>query len=46
LNYKISDNLQFNLGTSYTPLDVNRPTPAGGDDDFWNLKLGFSWNPR
>ena len=46
LNYKISDNWQFNLGTSYTPLDVNRPTPAGGDDDFWNLKLGFSWNPR
>ena len=46
LNYKISDNWQYNLGTSYTPLDVNRPTPAGGDDDFWNLKLGFSWNPR
>ena len=46
LNYKISDNWQFNLGTSYTPLDVNRPAPAGGDDDFWNLKLGFSWNPR
>ena len=46
LNYKISDNWQFNLGTSYTPLDVNRPSPAGGDDDFWNLKLGFSWNPR
>ena len=46
LNYKISDNWQFNLGTSYTPLDVNRPTPARGDDDFWNLKLGFSWNPR
>lgn len=46
LNYKISDNWQFNLGTSYTPLDVNRPSPAGGDDDFWNLKLGFSWNPK
>ena len=46
LNYKISDNWQFNLGTSYTPLDVNRPSPASGDDDFWNLKLGFSWNPR
>lgn len=46
LNYKISDNWQFNLGTSYTPLNVNRPSPAGGDDDFWNLKLGFSWNPR
>lgn len=46
LNYQFSDDWQINLGTSYTPLDVNRPSPAGGDDDFWNVKLGFSWNPR
>ena len=46
INYDITDNWQFNLGASYTPLDVNRPTPAGGDDNFWNLKLGFSLNPR
>ena len=46
LNYQLSDDWQLNLGTSFTPLDVNRPSPAGGDDDFWNVKLGFSWNPR
>ena len=44
LNYPLSDNWVLNLGTSYTPLDANRPTPAGGDDDFWNIKLGLSWN--
>lgn len=44
LNYPLSDKWVLNLGTSYTPLDANRPTPAGGDDDFWNIKLGLSWN--
>ena len=44
LNYPLSDKWVLNLGTSYTPLDANRPTLAGGDDDFWNIKLGLSWN--
>ncbi|MAA92100.1 MAG: hypothetical protein CMQ57_01010 [Gammaproteobacteria bacterium] len=44
LNYPLSDKWVLNLGSSYTPLDAIRPTPAGGDDDFWNIKLGLSWN--
>ena len=32
----------LHLGTSYTPLDVKRPNSVGGDDNFWNFKLGLS----
>ena len=46
LNYKLYENWELYLGSSYTPLDVNRPSPAGGDDNFWNFKFGLSWNPN
>ena len=41
-NYELSDKLVLFLGTSYTPLDVVRPRPAGGDDNFWNFRIGLS----
>ncbi len=46
LNYPLSETLTLNLGTSYTPLDVNRPTPTGGTDSLWNIKFGLNWNPN
>jgi len=46
LNYQLYENWQLFFGTSYTPLDVIRPSPAGGDDNFWNFKFGLSWNPN
>ena len=42
LNYALSDKWVLFLGTSYTPLDVVRPGPAGGDDNFWNFRIGLS----
>ena len=42
LNYALSDKWVLFLGTSYTPLDVTRPGPAGGDDNFWNFRVGLS----
>ena len=41
-NYALSDKWVLFLGTSYTPLDVVRPGPAGGDDNFWNFRVGLS----
>ena len=42
MNYALSEDLTLHLGSSYTPLNVTRPSPVGGDDNFWNFKLGFS----
>ena len=42
VNYDLSDKWELFLGTSYTPLDVRRPSPAGGDDNFWNFRVGLS----
>ena len=42
MNYSLSDEWILFLGTSYTPLDVNRPNPAGGEDNFWNFRIGVS----
>ncbi len=42
MNYALSDKWVMFLGTSYTPLDVTRPAPAGGDDNFWNFRIGLS----
>ena len=44
LNYSLSDKWALNIGSSYTPLDVVRPSPAGGNDNFWNLRIGISFN--
>jgi hypothetical protein len=44
VNYSITDKWALNLGTSYTPLDVIRPSPAGGDDNLWNFRIGISFN--
>ena len=41
-NYALSDKWVLFLGTSYTPLDVVRPGPASGDDNFWNFRIGLS----
>jgi len=46
LNYYMSKQWRFNFGTSYTPLDVQRLEPAGGNDNFWNIKLSLSWKPK
>ena len=43
-NYSLSDKWALNVGTSYTPLDVVRLTPAGGDDNLWNFRMGISFN--
>ena len=43
-NYSLSDKWALNVGTSYTPLDVLRPAPAGGDDNLWNFRMGISFN--
>ena len=46
LNYKLSDNWLLNLGTSYTPIDVQRPEMSGGNDNFWNIKIGLTFSPN
>ena len=46
LNYKLSDNWLLNLGTSYTPIDVQRPEMTGGNDNFWNFKMGLTFSPN
>lgn len=46
LNYKLSDNWLLNLGTSYTPIDVQRPQMSGGNDNFWNIKIGLTFLPN
>jgi len=45
-NYKLSDNWLLNLGTSYTPIDVQRPEMTGGNDNFWNIKMGLTFSPN
>ena len=42
LNYELNENLDFNLSSSYTPLDAQRPINTSGNDNFWNVKLGLS----
>ena len=44
LNYSLSEKWVLNLGTSYTPLDVVRPSPTSGNDNFWNFRIGVSFN--
>ena len=44
LNYELNENLDFNLSSSYTPLDVQRPVETSGNDNFWNIRLGLSLN--
>ena len=46
LNYQLSDKWLLNLGTSYTPIDVQRPEMAGGNDNFWNIKIGLTFSPN
>ena len=43
-NYSLSEKWTLNIGTSYTPIDVVRPSPAGGNDNFWNFRIGVSFN--
>jgi len=44
LNYELNENLDFNLSSSYTPLDVQRPVATSGNDNFWNIRLSLSLN--
>jgi hypothetical protein len=45
LVYRVNDNWRINLASSYTPLDVNRPPDnPGGQDNYWNLRLGLIWD--
>ena len=44
LNYSLSEKWILNIGTSYTPIDVVRPSPAGGNDNFWNFRIGVSFS--
>ena len=46
LNFKLTDKWLLNLGTSYTPIDVRRPETAGGNDNFWNIKIGLTFSPN
>ena len=46
LNFKLTDSWLLNLGTSYTPIDVRRPETAGGNDNFWNIKIGLTFSPN
>ncbi|GAB5499606.1 MAG: hypothetical protein PsegKO_19170 [Pseudohongiellaceae bacterium] len=45
LVYRVNDSWRINVASSYTPLDVNRPPGnPGGQDNFWNLRLGLAWD--
>jgi len=45
LVYRFSDSWRVNLATSYTPLDVERPPGnRGGRENFWNARLGLTWD--
>ena len=44
LSYDFNESHVFNLATSYTPLDANRPVSYGDRDSFWNFKLGYSFS--
>ena len=43
LSYDFKESHVFNVSTSYTPLDVNRPVSFGDRDSFWNFRLGYSF---
>ena len=45
LNYKINESWDMNLASSYTPHDVRRPNDISGNDNFWNFRVGvtFDW---
>ena len=45
VNYFLTDQWRLNLSSSYTPLDIERSEPAGGNDNFWNFRVGLSWKP-
>ena len=45
LIYRLSDSWHINVATSYTPLEAQRlPDNPGGQDSFWNLRLGLTWD--
>lgn len=45
VGYRLSERWRVALATSYTPLDAQRPTDnASGQDNFWNVRLGLSWD--
>ena len=43
-NYDLNKRLGFNISSSYTPLDVERPVDNSDNDNFWNVRLGLSLN--
>ena len=43
-NYDLNKNLDLNVSSSYTPLDVQRPVDNSDNDNFWNVRLGLSLN--
>ncbi len=44
VSYHLRDHWRMNLTTAYTPLDAARPpSNPGGQDNFWQLKLGLAW---
>ena len=42
-DYLVSEKWSLSFGTSFTPLDVNRPSYAGGNDNFWNFKVNITY---
>ncbi|MEX2468933.1 MAG: hypothetical protein WD396_04180 [Pseudohongiellaceae bacterium] len=45
VGYRLGQRWRVTLATSYTPFDVQRPAGnPGGQDNFWNLRLGLSWD--
>ena len=43
-NYDLNKNLDLNISSSYTPLDVRRQVDNSDNDNFWNVRLGLSLN--
>lgn len=43
INYELSKNWNLSLASSLTPLDVNRQININGNDNFWNLRVGFTF---
>jgi hypothetical protein len=41
-NYNLSENRSLSVSSSYTPLDVQRPTDSSANDDFWNIRVGLT----
>lgn len=42
--YSLSENWNINLASSYTPLEAVRPMSAGGQDSYWNIRIGLLWD--